>query len=67
MDIRATVFDNLRYALENGYFEPGNQLYDATPYDIACDMIAYAADLEEVDDPQILLPFVEEWVLKQKH
>jgi hypothetical protein len=61
MDLHDRVFDNLNNALANGYFDPGEQLHGATAYDIACDMIAFAADLEDLDDPEKLIPLIKEW------
>jgi hypothetical protein len=62
--LKEIVFENLDHALENGYFEPGEQLHGATSEEIAGDMIAYAEDVEDYEKAD-LLPHIEKW-LKEK-
>lgn len=61
MDLRKIVFENLDAALDNGYFEDPEGLQTFTVLEIANDMLAYAADIEDIDDPQLLVPFIAEW------
>jgi hypothetical protein len=64
MDIRAAVFDNLNSAVEGGHYE---DLSEWSAEEITYELMAYAADLEDIDDHKVLLPYVEEWLaLKNK-
>jgi hypothetical protein len=58
--IREIVFSNLDSAKGNGYFEPGEYLFSATPKEIADDLVALAEDCE-CYEPEVLLPYVIEW------
>jgi hypothetical protein len=60
-DLRDLVFENLNIAAGNGYFEKGEHLHEASPEEIADDMIYYAGDLEDCTREQIL-PHVKEWL-----
>ncbi len=62
MILRKVVYENLNNAKENGYFKPGEQLHGATPEEIANDLLAYAVDCEPIDDPQLLVPYIVEWL-----
>lgn len=58
--VRRSVYDNLDSAMANGYFEPGEQLHDASPDEIAYDMTCYAPDFEGTS-PVTIAPYVREW------
>jgi hypothetical protein len=59
--IRKLVFSNLESAKEGGYFERGEYLDNATPEEVADDMVALASDLERYLAEDIL-PYVREWL-----
>lgn len=61
--LRRSVFANLDSAAENGYFEPGEHLYGATPDEIAHDMALHAEDLGALLGADIV-PYVREWLSK---
>ena len=63
-NLHEIVFSNLDAAKENGYFAPGELLHNQSAKELAHEMIAYAADVEHIDSPEILVPHIEEW-LKQ--
>jgi hypothetical protein len=59
--IRKLVYSNLESAKEGGYFERGEYLDNATPEEVADDMVALASDLERYLASDIL-PYVTEWL-----
>jgi hypothetical protein len=67
-ELKETVRRNLDAALENGYFNRGEQLSGASAEDIADDMLVYCADLESLNDGELelavadLAPHVKEWL-----
>lgn len=61
---RRAVFGNLDSAFTNGYFEPGEQLHNASPDEIAYDMTCYAPEFESAR-AETLTPYVRQW-LRQK-
>jgi hypothetical protein len=63
--IQRIVDRNLDSAKENGYFNPGEQLDGATAEEIAADMLAYASDVEGFDTA-LLIPFVQNWIDRQR-
>lgn len=63
-NLRDIVFSNLDASKENGYFEPGEQLHGSNATEIAWDMLAYAADLEHVDEIADIIPHIEAWMEK---
>lgn len=63
--LRRAVFSNLDHALEGGYFEPGQALYECTPAEIAYDLSMDAADLDN-QDPDKLLVHVRDWLHRRK-
>lgn len=63
-DRRTQVFEGLDHSLENGYFKPGEMFFDASASDIASDIVAYDADLENAD-PKDLVPFIQEWLTER--
>jgi hypothetical protein len=63
--IQRIVDQNLDAAKENGYFNPGEQLDNATTEEIAADMLAYASDVENFDTA-LLTPFVQNWIDRQR-
>lgn len=58
---RRAVFGNLDSAFANGYFEPGEQLHNASPDEIAYDMTCYAPEFEDIR-PETLTPYVRQWM-----
>ncbi|AZO48072.1 hypothetical protein [Mesorhizobium sp. M4B.F.Ca.ET.058.02.1.1] len=61
MTLREKVFENLQHAKENGDFEPGGFLHGETVEQLADDMVAYAADVED-EDPKDLIPHIQAWL-----
>lgn len=59
--IRKSVFANLDNAYQNGYFNEGEQLHNASPDEIAYDMTCYAPDFEG-NRPETLTPYVRKWM-----
>lgn len=64
-NLRAAVWSNLDSAAENGYFNHGEQLYEASPEDVARDMLLYAVDFEDNYLVGDILPHVRAWFHKQ--
>lgn len=62
--LRGVVFDNLDNAACNDHFEPGEYLADASPDEIAYDMVLHADDCGEYTAPE-LTPYVREWLRKR--
>lgn len=60
-NLKQIVFENLDHAWDNGYFEEGEQLWEATAQEIADDMLAYCVDIDE-DTTENILPHIEEWL-----
>ena len=65
-NLHEIVFSNLDAAKENGYFEPGELLHGESAVELAYDMLAFAADVEHIDNPGILVPHIEEWLKQNK-
>lgn len=59
--LQRTVFRELEYAAERGYFAPGEPLHGLAPYEVAEDMARYAPHFGgySVED---LAPFVAHWL-----
>ncbi|MEI9428697.1 hypothetical protein [Mesorhizobium sp. Cs1299R1N3] len=64
-ELRKIVFNNMDAANENGSFDKGGEMHGYSDEDIARDMIAYAADVEMIDDPATLVPHIAAWRAKQ--
>lgn len=62
-ELADAVFNGLDNALENGYFELGEQLHAASPDEIAYDMQAYA-DCGDYTVAE-LRPYVRKWLKKR--
>lgn len=62
--MRRSVCRNLDSAFTNGYFEPGEQLHNASPDEIAYDLTCFAVDFEDAR-PETLTPYVRQW-MRQK-
>lgn len=56
--LRRRVFSDLDSAYANGYFEFGEQLYDATAAEIAVDLVAYG---DNYNSPHTLISHVRAW------
>ena len=63
LETKEIVFNNLDAAKENGYFEIGGHLRDATPEDIATDMNLYADACIEFSHEE-MIPHIVEWKAK---
>lgn len=61
-NLRAAVWSNLDSVAENGYFNHGEQLYEASPEDVAEDMLLYAVDFEGDYLVGDILPHVRTWM-----
>ena len=64
--LRAKVFDNLDNALANGYFKPGSFCCGMSAEELAQDLLAYAADFEDVYAAYTIVPYVTEWKQKRQ-
>lgn len=65
--LRTAVYGNLDAAWDSDhFFAPGGYLCDMTPGEVAYDLSCYAPDLE-LERPETLLPYVNEWIDKHKH
>ena len=62
--LRSRVYNNLDFAAQNGYFEPGEHCHDMTADEIAYDLACYAADLDD-RRPEELTPHVRRWLKKR--
>lgn len=60
--MRAIVRENLRCAVENGYYCDLDAL---TAAEIVIELQAFASDCEEATDAE-LLPHVEEWIAERR-
>ena len=63
--LRGKVFICLHHAKENGYFDDGEYLHNATSEEIACDMQGMSDDLGDYDYED-LIPHVDEWLRENK-
>ena len=57
IDYKDIVFSNLDATKDNGY----DEFLKQSAQDIAYDMLAYAADCEDIDDISLLVSHIEEW------
>lgn len=63
-DLRATVFESLNNAVENGFFDEGRYLHGATAEAIVNDLKDCDAECEPVPADE-LLPHVEAWLAER--
>lgn len=63
--MRETIIQSLNNARENGEFSPGCNLYQMTAEQVADDLAAFDADLEDCS-PVEIEPHVTEWMSQQQ-
>lgn len=63
--MRETIIQSLNNARENGEFSPGGDLYQMTAEQVADDLAAFDADLEDYS-PVEIEPHVTEWMSQQQ-
>lgn len=61
MSTREIIRNNLDNALAYFYFAPGEQLHGASVEEIACDLMAYAEDCQQLTEAE-MIPHITEWL-----